>query len=360
MRFCYVANDNASLMRATLPARYLIRAGHKVDLILITVQGRQPYFYGGRPKGLTVHEVPRSWGSPRRVVQLLRQLKPEIIHAIGTGRATFWPGLWYRQQSGDSMLVTDIDELLSAVYNLPRNLIMRRWEARALRDSDIVLVVSRYMEGKFSTRAGKERIGYLPNAVDLEVFDKYKNGSDLIRKRFGGRPIVTYMGFMLPQYQTGYILQVAHVIQRQRPDVQFVLIGEGPEKVRLEKLAVRLGLRDSVCFVGFVSDEELPGYLCASDALLFPIEDTQINQARSPNKTYLYCAAEVPIVTNRVGEVYNTLGDWGIYFDFDSLDDCATKVLKAVDTGQPRPPRSLAEKNCWAKRTEEYLAIVGR
>ena len=359
MHFCYVVNDNASIMRATLPARYLLRRGHEVDLIVITLPEREPHWYGGKAEGLKVHEVERAYRSGHQVRALLDEIGADVVHAIGTGRATFWPAYYHCSGQEDALLVTDIDEQLSRVYGFPTRGLMRRWERTARRHSDLAIVVSRDMEEGFGRLEPRARLGLLPNAVDLESFDRYRGRAEEIRVRHGHRPTVTYMGFLLARYQAEAVVEVAEVVTRERPEVEFVIIGKGPMKGELEARVAEKGLGERVRFTGFVGDEEVPGYLCASDVLLFPIEDNEMNRARSPNKVHQFCAAEVPIVTNRVGEVGNTLGEYGIYYEFGSVEDCAAKVLGALGSGEPRPPRALAEANCWARRTEQYLEMVG-
>ena len=43
-----------------------------------------------------------------------------------------------------------------------------------------------------------------------------------------------------------------------QPNAKFQIIGDGPERQRLEDLAIELGISTSVTFHGFVSDAELP------------------------------------------------------------------------------------------------------
>ncbi len=356
MRICYVVNNNASVMRATLPARHLLRNDCEVAVIVVSPEQANIHMYGGRPDGLEVVRVPHGWLAPRKVRRAIDEIAPDVVHAIGTGRATFWPGLRYKQENPTTLLVSDIDELLSAVYPFPKNIFMRRWEQTALMSSDMVVVVSHEMEERFAGQAGDGRICYLPNAVDLEAFDRYTESSGEIQRITGGKPAVTYMGFMLSRYQTRRVIEVAHLVLQREPDVHFVLIGKGPEKPKLEAMDADLGIAEKVTFTGFISDEDVPQYLSASNALLLPIEDTAVNRARCPNKMFLYCAAQTPIVTNAVGEVKYILGEDAIYFDFPSNEDFADKILSALENGKPCPSRAKVEENSWAARAEHYVA----
>lgn len=345
-------------MRATLPARHLLRLGHEVDVVVVSDAEEDIHVYGPGTSEVHITRVQRGWRSPGAVTDTLAKIAPDVVHAIGTGRATFWPGLRYRQSEPATVLITDIDERLSTVYPFPKNLLMSRWESVAVAESDLVIVVSREMEKHFTRGHPSARLAYLPNAVDLETFDQYAGRADQIRQQLGEGPIVMYMGFMLPQYRTDRVLEVARSVVDARPNVRFILIGKGPERAHLESMTADLGLQEVVAFTGFIADEELPGYLSASDVLLFPIEDTPINRARCPNKTFVYCAAQVPIVTNPVGEVKNALGEHARYFDFDSNENFAEAIIDTLNSGQPRPPRAIAERHSWATRTREYVKAL--
>lgn len=52
------------------------------------------------------------------------------------------------------------------------------------------------------------------------------------------------------------------------PDVRYVLVGEGPEEIRLRELAVSLGVADRVVFAGVLRDSELPDAYSAAAVYL--------------------------------------------------------------------------------------------
>jgi len=59
-------------------------------------------------------------------------------------------------------------------------------------------------------------------------------------------------------------------LRQEIPDAEYWIIGEGPERNYLERLAQRLGCADAVRFLGWVPREELPQYLAEIDVLLHP------------------------------------------------------------------------------------------
>ena len=61
-------------------------------------------------------------------------------------------------------------------------------------------------------------------------------------------------------------------------DVDAVVIGDGPERGRLEALAARLGVADRIEFLGARPHAEMPGLLCSGDLAVFPslVEATSV------------------------------------------------------------------------------------
>ena len=57
--------------------------------------------------------------------------------------------------------------------------------------------------------------------------------------------------------------------EKNGADFRFVMVGEGPERKRLEQKAEVLGLTDEICFVGKVQNEQIKNYCHASYLFLF-------------------------------------------------------------------------------------------
>lgn len=60
--------------------------------------------------------------------------------------------------------------------------------------------------------------------------------------------------------------------EKNGADFRFAMVGEGPCRKRLEQKAEVLGLKDEICFVGKVQNEEIKNYCHASDLFLFASE----------------------------------------------------------------------------------------
>lgn len=63
------------------------------------------------------------------------------------------------------------------------------------------------------------------------------------------------------------------------PQLTLTLVGDGPERGRLEKLAEELGVRRQIDFAGQVDNEELPEYLMRSHAYVSPLTGMSLREA---------------------------------------------------------------------------------
>jgi glycosyltransferase involved in cell wall biosynthesis len=116
-------------------------------------------------------------------------------------------------------------------------------------------------------------------------------------------------------------------------DVEAVIVGDGPERSRLEALTDALGLDDRVRFLGTRAHEEMPGLLCSADLAVFPslMEATSV--------AALECmACEVPVAASRVGGLPEIVDDTvGALFEPGDPGDLARSVavlLRRNDLGE--------------------------
>lgn len=115
------------------------------------------------------------------------------------------------------------------------------------------------------------KITLIQNAIDLRKFSAGHGTRAEARSELGlpaGVPVVAGVGRLNPQKNFTLFIRVAAAILREKPDVHFLLAGDGPEEEALRRLARELGVQDRVHFSGYLSDTRR-AYL-AADVLLMP------------------------------------------------------------------------------------------
>jgi D-inositol-3-phosphate glycosyltransferase len=119
-----------------------------------------------------------------------------------------------------------------------------------------------------------DKIGVVPCGVNLDLFQP--RDKQAARKMLGldeNTPTALYVGRFDPIKGIDRLLNaIAHLRRQQR--VQLLIIGgDGPETdefQELQQLTRKLGIEDSVMFVGRIEQNRLPPYYSAADALVIP------------------------------------------------------------------------------------------
>ena len=140
---------------------------------------------------------------------------------------------------------------------------------------DVMTFVSEWCRERISpalSPAAQERMRRLSPGVDIERF--YPGcGGVRIRGRLGlaeDTPVVVCIARMVRRKGQDTLIKAWPDVQHRHPDAVLLLVGDGPQRRRLERLADASDARDSVLFAGSVSWEEVPAYMDAGDVFAMP------------------------------------------------------------------------------------------
>jgi glycosyltransferase involved in cell wall biosynthesis len=142
---------------------------------------------------------------------------------------------------------------------------------------------------------GFENMEVIPNASDNELVDTLENGWELPGWA-RGKQLALYTGTLGLIDDCSQILAVARITQEQNiNDLEYVLIGDGKERLQLENKMRTLNLRH-VHFLGLLPKKEVMRWLKTSCCGLFTVKDKPFLSTASPNKLFDAFAAGVPVV----------------------------------------------------------------
>jgi phosphatidyl-myo-inositol dimannoside synthase len=111
----------------------------------------------------------------------------------------------------------------------------------------------------------------LAPGVDVEVFHPELDGGPA-RRRHGltDRPVVVCVSRLVPRKGQDTLIRAMPLLLRRVPDAALMLVGGGPDRSRLERLARRHGVADDVVFTGTVPHDEVPMHFAAGDVYAMP------------------------------------------------------------------------------------------
>ncbi len=202
----------------------------------------------------------------------------------------------------------------------------RFWQRRIIRKADAITAISGYL-ADFAGRFNKKTpIFVVPNGVDLEKFQITNNKLQINSKlqNPNQRTIIT-VSRLVKKNGIDILIRAFHILNTKYliPDTELLIIGDGKERKKLEKLANKLKLNEKVKFLGNISHEELPKYLVEADIFARPSRSEGLGIA------FLEAmAAGVPVIGTRVGGIPDFLedGKTGLFSKVDDPKDLTEKI----------------------------------
>ncbi|HTY91610.1 MAG TPA: glycosyltransferase family 1 protein [Methanocella sp.] len=201
---------------------------------------------------------------------------------------------------------------------------VRQWAyIRSMRRSGLVQVFSRSMKNEV-TRWGvsQSKIAVMPLGVDLR---RMANGNGRrVRDKYGigDRFLLLYVGRLVNfKHADELVMAVSKV-----PSAALAIVGGGPERENLEKLAGQLSLDGRIFLAGMVPDGELPDYYAACDAWT-----TASRHEGFCVPVIEAMAAGKPCIVPELAAMPETAGDAGLTYPSGDIEGMAKKIRTLMD-----------------------------
>ena len=190
-----------------------------------------------------------------------------------------------------------------------------------------------------------DRVELVYPGVDTERFRPDIDAAE-IRRRIAPRGETMLLSVGRLQTRKGHDLMiqaVGHLTRQHDRSLRYVIVGDGPERSRLEALVDQCGVREYVTFSGEVPAELLPQYYAACDIFVLPnrVEQTDVEGF---GIVFLEAAASgKPAVGGRSGGVPEAVADGvtGLLVGGTDAEELATTIARLMDSEALR--RSLGE-----------------
>lgn len=192
----------------------------------------------------------------------------------------------------------------------------------SINKSDAVTAVSKSLkEDTLRLFDIKKDIKVVPNFIDL---DKYSNTfTDCQRAMMAkeDEKIITHISNLRPVKRVHDVITVFNNIQKVIP-AKLMLVGEGPEREKIEWQCQKLGISDKVIFFG--KSNEIDKILCFSDLFLLPSETESFGLAALEAM-----ASSVAVISSNTGGIpeVNIQGVTGFLSNVGDVDDMTKNAL---------------------------------
>ena len=166
--------------------------------------------------------------------------------------------------------------------------IEKMYNSKTLQNANKVLVMNDFTKKIINEYYGvtSNRISIVTNGTDLEKFYNSKKNN----KR------VIFSGAMYHHRGIDVLLNCASQVIDQINDVEFLLLGDGPEMTRLREFVKKNNLSKNIIFKGWVQREKIPEFLATSSIGIGPLRITDVTKGALPIKVLEYMASSLPIL----------------------------------------------------------------
>jgi glycosyltransferase involved in cell wall biosynthesis len=148
----------------------------------------------------------------------------------------------------------------------------------------------------------KGHVHVLPNGVNVS---RFKAASSTRSK---DNFTIGFVGTLKPWHGVETLLESFHQFHQRYPKSRLLIVGDGPEREKLETTVETYGFVDAVTFTGAVSPEAVPELLSRMNVAVAPYPALE-NFYFSPLKILEYMAGGVPVVASRVGQIPELIDD---------------------------------------------------
>ena len=247
--------------------------------------------------------------------------KPDVIYVYHPPATIGLPAMILRALRG-CPFVYDVQDLwpdtvaACGMMNSPKLLaVLDRWSRFVYRQADRLVVLSPGFKNALVERGvAAENIDVIYNWADDQNIRPIGRDETLARQLgLAGRFNVVFAGSMGLAQALDTAIEAARLCAAAAPDVQFVFVGGGIDKVRLEEKAARMGLRNTL-FLPRQPLEAMGPILALADVLLVHLKDDPLFRITVPSKTQAYLAAGRPVLMAVAGDAADlvTRADAGV------------------------------------------------
>lgn len=171
----------------------------------------------------------------------------------------------------------------------------------------------------------ENEIDVIPNFVDLSRFHKLPK--DHFRKAIchNDERVMLHISNFRKVKRIEDIIRVFYEVRKQQP-VKLLMVGDGPERRRIESLSQELGIFEDVRFLGKL--EAIEEVLSVADVFMMPSEKESFGLAALEAM-----ACEVPAITSNAGGLpeLNIQGVTGFMSEVGDIDDMVKNTLHILD-----------------------------
>lgn len=186
------------------------------------------------------------------------------------------------------------------------------------------------------SQKSKSALVKIAPGIDTSHFAPHPDASKL-RHSLGlaDKKVIVSVGRLVHRKGQDYLIAALPQILSAHPDTHILMVGEGPYRKRLEKLANDLGVESSITFIGRIQYMDLPTYICVGDLFAMPSRSRLAGlEVEGLGIVYLEASAcGLPVIAGKSGGAPDAVieGVTGVTVDGKSSPAIANAAISMLD-----------------------------
>lgn len=303
-----------------------------------------------------------------RLNQLIREIRPDIVH-VHTPFYCMMPffllsrlyhfkivyevrGLWEETAVANGRI-----EQGGLIYKLIRYL-----ENLAFMSADHIVTISEGLKKELSNRnISPELITVVPNSVDSCFVSEI--GESTKKVEVSDELVLGYIGSVTMIEGLEYLIRAVDILRDKK--IKVVIVGEGNALEGLRALALDLGLKERITFVGKVEHTAVSMYYKMIDIFVLPRTMNRVNEIVTPLKPLEIMANGGLVLCSNVGGLKEIVcdGSNGLLFDAENPVDLAEKISQCycnralVKKIGENAQEWVVKNRIWSNQCSKYLYL---
>lgn len=312
----------------TLPlAQALVAQGHSATILIPPWDSPEDAGTVETEGGVLMQQISLDGGliaSVRRLLQLIDQASPQIIHIVKprahAGLVQWW--LWQRRMKSGKQgqtkpkLILDEDDWEQAWNPVNRyNWFVGRFlvwqEEWGIRHADGITTASRWLETKVATSAPQIPRLYLPNGVNPlptlphEIHHNSLSSSLPANSSTPAHPPQVLFFTRFIEISPSWLADFWKALHQEIPTVEFTIAGTPVQPWLAEPFQQSLASLPQVKWLGYVQPEDLHQLYARATCAIFPAQAIPLLQAKCSVRLATTLLHGLPVIASAVGEQAN-------------------------------------------------------
>lgn len=209
----------------------------------------------------------------------------------------------------------------------------------AMKRADAVVAVSAWTARQLIAQGiAPDKVKVIYNGVDHERFNPGPADETILKRhQLAGKRTILTLARLDPRKGHETVLRAIPTIVTRFPDLVYLIVGDGPEKRKLQSLVSLLGLDNHVIFASEVSDREVPAYYRTCELLVQPNHSMPNGDDEGFGLVFLEAGAcRRPVIGGRSGGVPEAVldGQTGILVNGHSVKQTADAIIRLLENAE--------------------------